>query len=244
MTARGVALGLTLICVLLGSAVTAQVAAASNATAVTCTAKVGGLYKDSTCNETGAPNEFEKVGFAGSTKVVGETEGTSILKSTIVAGLDLELSVPMGQATGVMENKEPSPGVMEATGTSVIVYTSVTANHGCAVTGSAPGTITTTTLRAHTLSPTQIKVEPVSGTKIAEFELSGCAPSTLNGLWTVEGSVVGVVTGTKLVFAHGATTTAPSALTVSKIGIGSRKAGIASTMKIKNGSNGTPLALE
>jgi hypothetical protein len=41
------------------------------------------------------------------------------------------------------------------------------------------------------------------------------------------------------------TTSPPSALTVSKVGVsGSHKAGISSTMKIKNGSNGTPLALE
>lgn len=246
MTVRRIALALTTCLVLLGAAVAPQVAAASGTTAVTCVAQAGGPYKDAGCSEAGPAFSFAKVGFAGSTKVVGETEGTSILKSTIIASplLVLELTVPMGAATGVMENKVTG-AVMEATGTSVIVYSSVTANHGCVVTGSAPGVITTTSLRAHTLSSTEIKVEPVTGTKIAEFELSSCMVSALNGVWTVEGSVIGLVTGTKLAFTHLATTGIPSALTVSKAGGGgSHKAGIESTMRFKNGTTGTPLALE
>ncbi len=214
MTARKTVIGLCMICAMLVSAVAASGASASAATAVT---SPGGT-------------------FAGSTSITGESEGSSILKAT-TAGVAVELTSTALEGTGTMTNTETG-GVMEAAGTGTIKYLNVTANHSCLVNGAASGSVTTALLKAHSLSTTELKFEPNSGSEFASFTLSGCAIAALNKTWTISGSVVGTVSGTKTTFTH-AGTTAQGTLKAN----GSIAAGLEGVLKIK-GENGNGLALE
>jgi len=214
MTARKTIIGLCMICAMLVSAIAASGASASSATAVTA----GGTT------------------FTGSTSITGESEGNSILKAT-TGGVTVELVSTALEGSGSMANSETG-GVMEASGTGTIKYLNVSANHSCLVNGAASSSVTTNLLHAHSLSTTQLKFEPNSGTTFAEFSLSSCAISALNKTWIISGSVIGTVNGAKTEFTHEGTTGQGTLKANTSI-----PAGLAGILKIK-GENGNGLELQ
>jgi len=213
MTLRKTTIGLCLLGTMLVSAVAVPAAGAqTNATAWGCvsTAEAKHQYSDSRCtveSSGGNTGKWTKQTGTANTPATGtaESEGTTVFKAT-TGGVSVELTSTSLSGTGSGENKVNEGGIMEATGTGTIEFQNVSANHSCLVNGVALATITTEKMRTHTLSTTEVKFEPASGTTFATFTLTGCAISALNKTWVISGSDIGTVNGDKIQATHTGTT--------------------------------------
>jgi len=211
MTVRKATFGLCMICAMLGSAVAASGAAASSATAVTA----GGIT------------------FTGITSMTAEDEGVTFYKWT-TGGVTVMIEIAAVSGTAAGDNTETG-GVMEAEAVGTLKYLEVGANHGCLVKGEKPGggkpEVPTSLLYFHTLSTTELKFEPDSGSTIVEFPLSGCQIPALNKTWVISGSVIGTASGTRTTFVHSGTTS-QGTLKAN----GSINAGLEGVLKLRGGN--------
>ena len=220
MNARRAIIGLCAICALLISAIAAQGAsAAEETTAYTCSPSASKKDKgDADCISEGSSFGHTEIPVNTTTELSG-SGGVTVLQTTI-AGAAIKLTaqkVTPGTEEGKknwMENKFVEEH-MFAFGEGSLTYDEVaTALPNCTVVGlgtnGGAGMIQTKRLKATTLNQKMgLKFEPASGTVFAEFEFTGGASCSVNGLKvTVTGSVVGTPNGSTVTFNHTATTNA------------------------------------
>ena len=225
MTGRKAIVGLCMLCALMLSAIAAQGASAAGTTAVTCekVAPGTGTHSDAHCKTASPGGEYKHVEFGTNTtttgtlsnNLTGVEKSVGVLKAT-VAGLGVQLNAQTVSATGTLENKSEGSEMWAQGETSAagIVFEEVTANLGCSVTGlpGGAGKVETSQVKATTKGQgDSLKFEPSSGTKFAEFELSGAGcPEAVKGKYPVFGSATCVPNGATCVFTHTEITTAKS----------------------------------
>jgi hypothetical protein len=243
-----------MLCALMMSAVAAQGANAETKgnTVFTCkkSAVAGtGTLNDAHCKEQGGSKNFEHVGVAaettteltGSNILTGTERSTAVLNST-QAGIAEEIiakKVSPGAGTPWVKNRTTgAEHYIEGEGKLLYSEVEVTkpAGKGCAVVG---GQVETKQLRATSMSTEgdpklaeemKLKFEPAEGTLFAEFEITGCSTSALNGVYKVEGSLKTdslETTGATLVSTEAAVTTQ------GKLTVRGQKAGIGGSLTIE-----------
>jgi hypothetical protein len=219
MTRRKVAVCACLLCAFFTSALAAQGAAAATngTTAFTCRNEgpehafskahcapadaVGGEYEHVAIPEN---TTTDVVGTAGTTEGVKEV---TKLKSAI-AGVLVELQAKGLDLEGTLTNHKTESGEHYVHGEGKIVYTEVSltapAVKGCKLKGEKVETKQVTATSAG--QGDAIRFSPVSGSVFTEFEIEGCFPTALNGLYKVTGSVKGSPDGATIKFTHADTT--------------------------------------
>jgi hypothetical protein len=246
MNGRRAVVGLCMLCALFVSAFAAQGASAQ--TAVTCAKieakNVGEGFTKAHCKPVDKAGASEKGAYThvnippvttteltGTNEKTGEkTETKTVTKlKSVRAGVELELQATGVSGSGTMTNKEEG-GVQFASGSGTITYSGVTvtkpAGKGCVVTG---GTITTNSLSATTKGLTnELLFTPTAGSTaaFANWNVTGCSVSGLNGAYEVTGSVKGQTEGATTNFTH-TNTTSQGTLFLS-----TQKAGIEGTITL------------
>ena len=224
MTGRRAISGLCMLSVLMISTIAVQGASAAGTTLVTCekVAPPAGEFADGHCKVPSPGGEYKHI-TVGPDRTVGAIDNTTtgsersnvVLKAT-VAGLGVQLEAKKVSATGTLENKEEGAEMWAQGETSAagIVFEEVTANLGCSVTGlpGGAGKVETAQVKASTKGQgDSLKFEPSSGTKFAEFELSGAGcPAAVKGKYPVFGSATCIPNGATCTFTHTEITTKKS----------------------------------
>lgn len=249
MTGRKSIVGLCMLCALVFSAFAAQSASAAGTTAFTCVevapkAGVTAGFKTTDCKEATEVGEnvhSEHKEITTKTNLSG-TGGITKLHS-VISGVEVELEATSVSGSGSMENALAG-GVMEAKGTGTITYEGVTAikpaGIGCKVFENEALTVekmvSTKELKAATVEEKALKFEPAGATPFAEFWISGCSITALNGKYTVTGSVKSTeISGTSTVF------TAANTTGQGTLKLRAQVAGINGTLNLKG--EGTALAV-
>ena len=181
MNRRMTIIALAALCALALSAIAASGASAGT-TAYTCVVApgVGSHFSDEDCKniDNVTPGKFGHVAIASNQKTTTKTVSTGFWSLFgKLFGANVELSATGVECVGCSgENKEVG-GVMEVTGTGgKLRFTGVKvvgAESVCTVVGSATGTITTQPLKFTTTLVTGVTLEPVTGTLLAEFNITG-----------------------------------------------------------------------
>lgn len=221
MNKRTALTGLCLLCALVASATAAATASALNTKVYTCEEVPEGSFEDAHCKSLVPPGDghFEHVQVPKGTKTAAGINNTTTgverfpasLKAT-VAGLSVTLEAKKVSATGTVENVEEGGEEFARGETEKIVLEEVTSSQPCAVTGipGGAGKVETLAIKVTTKGVGMaLKFEPASGTKLAEFELSGAScPEALKGKYPVVGTLSGVPNGATTVFTHNSATEA------------------------------------
>lgn len=220
MTGHRSVAGLCLLCALFLSALAAQSASAATngTTAFTCKNEgPGHAFSKAHCTAADAVGgEYEHVAIpeGTTTQVVGTagtTEGgkeVTKLKS-VFAGVSLEIQAKGLDLEGTLTNSKAESGEHFVHGEGKVIYTEATvtapAKPGCKVKGEKVETKQVSSTSAG--QGDALKFTPTSGETFTEFELEGCFPTALNGVYKVTGSVKGVPDGATIKFGHTETTT-------------------------------------
>jgi hypothetical protein len=263
MSGRRAIFGLCALCALLVSAFAAQSASAAGTTAFTCVKGAGAknLWGEHclASDPGGTAQEYGHVEIGHQptdetsiTATNGTTGGATVptaLKATI-GGVSVTLTATaVTGEEGKLLNKETGTGEMYTHLTGRLHYTNVTATKGCSVYADnsptemgAKETVVTEPLTATTEGLTnKAKIQPASGTVFARFYLTECeaAFSSLNGTYTVSGSIkTTTIEGATAKFTH-ADTTAQETLSVNNV---ANPAGITGSLTIK-GANGNAITV-
>jgi hypothetical protein len=229
-------IGLCTACALIVS-----VCAASTADATTfyaCVFDAGtGEYLTDTCDPGATGNNFRLVPpLFTSTPITAEAIGKTILKAT-TGGVAFTVTATSLEGSGELENTAKE----EVSGTETLTLKGVTANHGCSVTGSSAGVVTTSKLRIQTKSASELKIEPNSGSELLHFTVSGCEAgfSAFNHTWTYTGSLAGTAIGGMVDFQHNHSTTTGTLFTEGTI-----PAGLELELVHKSKSTGDKLVIQ
>lgn len=222
------ALCLCLFCALVFSAAMAQSAMAipTGTTGFTCSSKAALKdYSDVHCKTfVGSGGSFGHVTITDGvvTEVIESNESTggatvpSFLASTI-SGVEVQLEATGVSASGTGENmKDGTSGEHTVLKTGTITYTGVTvskpAGLGCKVFETEAlaneKMVSTTKLKATSAGQGMaVKIEPNEGTTFANFWISGCSITALNGKYSATGSVkTSSIEGATTLFTHANTT--------------------------------------
>jgi hypothetical protein len=181
----------------------------------------------------------------------GEAKEPGFLKA-IVGGLETIIEAKRISAGGELENAETGGEMFVEGKTNSIVFEEVkVTNRTCTFTGINPGgSKTTGTVESQPIRGTTkgqavgvMKIEPQTGNKIAEFELTGAScPEALKGLYPVFGSVLTDTTeGATTPLSHAPITTAKT-LRLKNASTGPI-AGLAGKITVKKTSSGAGIAL-
>lgn len=266
-TSRRTIAGLGLLCALIISAFAAQAASAVSQTAVECTTTGTPLNSDRFADAHCKTKEAAQPFFHAATPVEVKTpsEGTNIttfpasepaiLKTTIggvIFRIEAKFVTLLGN-TGTIENNTTGEE-MYAEGLAPEVHiaeVSVTNPPNCNFVGITPSgsltpeTLITQPMRATTKGQAKgvVKLEPQSGNKIAEFEITGAGcPAAFVGTWPVFGSITSnPAEGATVPFKHTPVTEAKS-LRLKNATTGPI-AGFEARVTIKKTSGAVPIAL-
>lgn len=213
MKVRRAAIGLSVLCALMFSAIAAQgaFAATSGTTAFTCVpvepAQTG--FSDAHCKTPSSSGHFvHKVLAANPTP---EIEGTNAATKnetkeaepavllTTAGGLETEIVCTTVSSTGTLENVLTGE-VHLVKGTGVVIkYSGCTvpkpASQGCKI---PSGTITTNTVKSETVGETSVKFSPATGTEFVSITFEGCKTAGLNKAYAVIGTVSATPSGATL----------------------------------------------
>jgi hypothetical protein len=213
MNRRKSVVALAVLCALAISAV--SVASASATSAFTCV-NTGTAFRGAHCLTTGTAsqtwshtaitsNPTTITGTNANTATETTTAAVSILKGKL-AGLETELQcteVAQAAGTNTLENTEG-----KVKGTGAITYSKCTvlkpAGKSCLVGNEKM--VTTEKLKAETLSATELKFAPNTGTTFANIVIEGCTVAALNNTFPVTGSLIGTVSGATTTTTHAGVT--------------------------------------
>lgn len=212
---------LCLFCALFLGALTAQgaVAAIKGTTGFTCKKLgPGHNFTGAHCKESdfkAGAGEYEHIAIAANTKTEGQISSeitggeTQVGKlMSVIAGVAVEMQATTAENSATGENKVTEAGEHFSEGTGFTSFSGITvtkpAGKGCKVKGEK---VVTTELRGTSLGQgMEGKLEPVTGTLFAKFEIEGCSVAALNGVYEVKGSIKCPGDGATVICTDAATT--------------------------------------
>jgi hypothetical protein len=247
MSGRRAAIGLSLLCALVFSAISVSSAAAATegTTAFTCSKEVTTkTFVGEHCLSGTGTKEYGHKAFTGATTIAGtnaktETETTAAKAAMLnakLAGVGVTIACTTVSSTGSeVNNLEGEKHDIKGSGI-VISYSGCTvpepASQHCSVANG--GTITTNSLTS-TSTNTSIVFSPPASEIFANILLTGCLTSGLNG---VNFPAKGTVAATP----NGATLETTEAASTSTLTVGGNPAGLAQTETVRRaGTGGNPL---
>jgi hypothetical protein len=163
-----------------------------------CKKASGGVYKNNTCNEAGAPNEYEWAQLATATRSKTVSSGGKFVLTSTVAGSGVKIECNKEEGTGWIENPTgggAGTGLFEAK----FKECSVPAPTGQHCKVKEPIEFKASTELVNQEGLIEEKLTPSGGSNFGTVTFEGCANSALNKSYNVGGTEYGILTGSSSV---------------------------------------------
>lgn len=219
MIRRKAVIGLSVLCALAFCAVAAASASAKGTTVFTCSkSATTKSFHDAHCTETSGTLEYGHIAVPAGESTELKVEGTTsqVLKGSI-SGVSVELSATTvelkPETMGTIVNTDHGTEPMDFSGKGTFTYTGVKvlkpSGKGCVVKEEMVSTepLTFTSIVGEGATKTGVEFTPAAGKgqPFAEITIEKCSTTSLNGTFSLKGSLVGTPHGATLNFTEAST---------------------------------------